>query len=148
MRAGLTELCGIGAKSDIGCYVNLLADACRRTDRVSEGLDVLNDLMSAMLPTGERWYEAELHRMKGELVLSGGDRRHGEACFLHALAIARQHGAKVWELRAAVSVARVWVEDGERKKAYALLAPVYGWFIEGLNGSDLYEARTLLDTLG
>ena len=90
MRAGLAELCRIGAKSDIGCYVYLLADACRRTDRSSEGLDVLNELMSAMLPTGERWYEAELHRMRGELVLSCGDRRHGEACFVQALDIARQ----------------------------------------------------------
>ena len=79
--------------------------------------------------------------MKGELVLSCGDRRHGEACFLQALDIARQQSAKAWELRAAVSLARVWAEDGERKRAHALLAPVHDWFTEGLNGSDLQEAQ-------
>ena len=85
--------------------------------------------------------------MKGELVLSCGDRRQGETCFLQAVDIARQQGAKSWELRAASSLARLWAEDGERKRAYALLAPVHDWFTEGLNGSDLQVARTLLDTL-
>ena len=100
-----------------------------------------------MQPGGERWYEAELHRVRWELVLSSGDRSLGEACFVQALNIARRQRAKTWELRTAVCLARLWAEDGERKRAYALLTPVQDWFTEGLNGSDLQVARTLLDAL-
>ena len=81
-------------------------------------------------------------------MLSAGDRSRGEACFVQALNIARRQRAKsCGSCVRRCALARLWAEDGERKRAYALLAPVHGWFTEGLNGSDLQVARTLLDTL-
>jgi predicted ATPase len=148
MRVGLAELRRIGAMGGMGRYVCLLADACRRTDRASEGVDALDELMSATQPAGERSYEAELHRVNGELALSCGEPSRGESCFRRALDIARQQSAKAWELRAAVSLARLWAEQGERRKAHALLAPVHGWFTEGQGAPDLQEAKALLDALG
>jgi predicted ATPase len=144
----VAELHRIGANGDTGRYVCLLADAYRRTDRVSEGIDALDELMLAKQPAGERSYEAELHRVDGELALSCGDRSRGESRFRRALDIARQQSAKTWELRAAVSLARLWAEEGERRKAHALLTPVHGWFTEGHDAPDLQEAKALLDALG
>ena len=102
--------------------------------------------------TGERWYEAELHRLKGELLLAQEGKRHksveGEACFQQALAIARRQQAKSLELRAAMSLARLWRQRGKRAEAYELLAPIYGWFTEGFDTADLQEANALLKELG
>ena len=99
--------------------------------------------------TQERFYEAEVHRVQGELVLAQAADQHAQAetCFQHALAIARRQQARSWELRAAMSLARLWQQQGKRAEARALLAPVYGWFTEGFDTADLQEARALLDEL-
>ena len=110
---------------------------------IQEGLD-------AVEATGERWFEAELYRLRGNFVRSlprGGDRR-AEQDFETAMRIAASQGAKLLELRAATSLARLWTERGWRKEARELLAPLYGWFTEGFDIADLKHAKTLLDKLG
>jgi predicted ATPase len=99
--------------------------------------------------TGERFYEAELHRVKGELLLiqTSGDEREAEACFENALQVAREQGAKSLELRAAMSLSRLWQKQGKRAEARELLGGVYGWFTEGFDTADLQAAKTLLDEL-
>jgi len=100
----------------------------------------------------ERFWEAELHRLQGELLQQAArGTSHAaltpEACFGQALAIARRQQAKAWELRAATSLARLWQRQGQRTEAYELLAPVYGWFTEGFDTADLQDAKTLLEAL-
>jgi predicted ATPase len=99
--------------------------------------------------TKERWCEADIHRTAGEIALLSpeADTAKAEAYFERALAVARQQQAKSWELRAAMSLARLWRDQGKRDEARELLAPVYGWFIEGFDTRDLKEANTLLDEL-
>jgi predicted ATPase len=95
------------------------------------------------------WYEAEAHRLRGETLLSlpEPDRAAVEVCLRRAIEVARDQEAKMWELRAATRLARLWGERGERQKAFDLLAPVYGWFTEGFDAADLKEANALLDAL-
>jgi predicted ATPase len=97
--------------------------------------------------TGERWFAAELNRQKGRLLRGQGHCEAAEAWYLKALSIAREQDAKVWELRAAVSLARLRCDQGRHAEAHDCLAPVYGWFTEGFNTPDLQEARALLDAL-
>jgi len=97
--------------------------------------------------TGERWYAAELHRHKGQLRHRQGCGVAAEKLYRKALRIARKQEAKLWELRGAVSLARLWGEQGRRAEARALLAPVYGWFTEGFASPDLKMAKTMLDEL-
>ncbi len=98
--------------------------------------------------TGERWFEADVHRIAGEIALKSPqpDAAKAEAYFEHSLAVARQQQAKSWELRAAMSMARLWRDQGKRNEARDLLAPVYGRFTEGFD-TDLKEAKALLDEL-
>ena len=105
--------------------------------------------MTAIETTMERWSEAEVHRVAGELALMSPqpDTAKAEAYFERALAVAREQQAKSWELRAAMSMARLWRDQGKRDEARDLLAPVYGWFTEGFDTRDLKEAKALLDDL-
>ncbi len=105
--------------------------------------------MAAMETRQERWREAELNRIAGEIALKSPapDKAKAEACFQRALAVARQQQAKSWELRAAMSMARLWRSQGKPQQARELLAPVYGWFTEGFGTLDLREAKALLDEL-
>jgi predicted ATPase len=109
----------------------------------------LTEALSLVDKNDERWYEAELHRLKGELLLQRSSDNHTEAetCFQKALDIARRQQAKSFELRAATSLARLWQQQGKRQDAYDLLAPVYGWFTEALDTADLQDAKALLDEL-
>jgi predicted ATPase len=95
----------------------------------------------------ERWFAAELHRQKGELLLRQGQSEAAEELYRQALDIAREQEARLWELRAAASLARLRRDQGRRAEARDLLAPVYGWFTEGFDTSDLKQAKTLLDEL-
>jgi predicted ATPase len=97
--------------------------------------------------TAARWVEAETLRLTGEVLLAMGDRTGAEAGYREAIAIAQQQSAKLWELRAATSLARLWRDQGKRTQARALLAPVCGWFTEGLDTPVLQEAKGLLDEL-
>jgi predicted ATPase len=113
------------------------------------GLAVLTEALMLVDTTGERWYESELHRLKGELLLqqSSDNQAEAESCFHHAIAIAQSQQAKSLELRAATSLARLWQQQGKRTEAHELLAPVYGWFTEGFDTADLQDAKVLLDAL-
>jgi predicted ATPase len=97
--------------------------------------------------TGERWVAAELNRHKGQLLLLQGHSDAAEELYRNALTIAVEQEAKLWELRAAMSLARLWRDQGRRAEARDLLAPVYGWFTEGFDTSDLKQAKTLLESL-
>ena len=103
-----------------------------------------------MEATEERWWEAEVHRLKGALLRQRPrpDVGQAEACFQQALAVAHRQQAKALELRAALSVSRLWQRHGKRQAVHALLAPVYDWFTEGFDTADLQEAKALLEELG
>ena len=105
--------------------------------------------MTAVETTKESWCEADIHRIAGEIALMSPepDAAKAEAYFERALAVARAQQAKSWELRAAMSLARLWRDQGKRDEARDLLAPVYGWFTEGFDTLDLKEAKALLDAL-
>ena len=106
--------------------------------------------MTAIETTKERWFEAEANRLAGEFSLKSPeqDAVKAQAYFEGALAVARQQQAKSWELRAAMSMARLWRDQGKPEQARELLAPLYGWFTEGFGTRDLKEAKALLDELG
>ena len=105
--------------------------------------------MTIMDASGETWCEAELHRVAGEIALNSPeqDDNRVQMYFERALSVARQQQARSWELRAAMSMARLWRDQGKRQQARDLLTPVYGWFTEGFDTLDLREAKTLLDEL-
>jgi len=111
-------------------------------------LTLLDDALQIVERTGERWLAAELNRHKGQLLLRQGHTQTAEALYRKALSIAEEQEAKLWELRAAASLARLWREQGRRAEARDLLAPIYGWFTEGFGTPDLKEVKALLDELG
>jgi predicted ATPase len=148
--ANIRVLEGLGANIRRSFHLGLLAEGHLRAGRPSEGLAAVQKAQGFVAEKGERWYEPELHRLQGELMLAAGGARDlvgAESCFRRAIELARSEAARSWELRAATSLARMWAEQGERRKAYELLAPVYGWFTEGFDTADLKDARALLDEL-
>jgi predicted ATPase len=149
MRHGLAALRATGAALRLPYYLALLAGACGQTGQAAEGLTLLAEALAQAHKTGECWPEAELHRLKGELLLSLSADNHAEAegCLHQALVIARRQQAKALELRAATSLSRLWRQQGKRTEAHQLLAEIYGWFTEGFDTADLQEARALLDAL-
>ena len=128
-------------------YIALLAGACEIAGQVEEALTLLDDALQIVERTGERWFAAELNRHKGQLLLRQGHSEAAEELYRKALSIAEEQEAKLWELRAAVSLARLCRDQGRRAEARDLLAPVYGWFTEGFDTPDLKEAKALLDEL-
>ena len=128
--------------------VALLAGACEIAGQAEEALTLLDEALEIVERTGERWFAAELNRRKGELLLHQGHAEAAEEFYRKALSIAEEQEAKLWELRAAVGLARLRRDQGRRRaEARDLLAPVYGWFTEGFATPDLKEAKTLLDEL-
>jgi len=130
-------------------WLALLAEAYAAGDDPASGLHGLAEALVLIETTGERWYEAELYRLRGELLLhhARGEPEEAEVCFQQALTIARRQQAKSWELRAAMSLARLWQQQDKRAEARALLAPIYGWFTEGFDTADLQEAKAFLEEL-
>jgi predicted ATPase len=110
---------------------------------------VLAEALTLAETTGERWYNPELYRLKGVLLLQQSADNHAEAqaCFQQALDVARSQQVRSLELRAATSLGRLWQQQGKRAEARQLLAEVYGWFTEGFDTPDLWEAKALLDEL-
>jgi len=129
-------------------HTALLARACEIAGQIDEALTLLNDALQIGERTGERWLEAELNRHKGQLLLRLGNAEAAEELYRKAQSIAEQQGAKLWELRAAMSLAQLRRDQGRNAEASHLLAPVYGWFTEGFGTPDLKEAKALLDELG
>ena len=130
-------------------WLSYLTKANAEIGKIDDARRCIGEAMAAMEKAKERWCEAEVNRVAGEieLLLPEPDPAKAEACFDRALAIAREQRAKSWELRAAMSKARLWRDQGRRSQARDLLAPVYGWFPEGLGTLDLKQAKALLDEL-
>jgi predicted ATPase len=151
MRQGLADRQATGAELARPYYLALLAETYGKEGQVGEGLAVLAEALTAVNNTGERLYEAELYRLKGELLLAqagkGQNVQAAAESFQQALAVARRQQAKSLELRAAVSLSRLWQQQGKRAEAHELLAEVYDWFTEGFDTADLQEAKTLLEEL-
>ncbi|HEX3522371.1 MAG TPA: hypothetical protein VHT52_09820, partial [Stellaceae bacterium] len=130
-------------------FLAFLAAALGETGAIAEGVKVLSEAFDIASASGQKWADAELYRLRGNLLIGSpsSDQAEVEACFRKALSIAREQGTRGFELRAAVSLARL-LQDQERcTEARELLAPVYGWFTEGFNTYDLKEAKALLDEL-
>jgi predicted ATPase len=128
-------------------FMALLAGACGSAGQAEEGLALLEEALRIADRTAERWFAAELYRHKGQLLSRQGHAEVAEELYRKALGIAREQEAKLWELRAAASLARLWRDRGRRAAARDLLAPVYGWFTEGFATPDLIAAKALLDEL-
>jgi predicted ATPase len=148
LRGGLTAYRAIGQQAWMPYFIALLAAACEIAGQIEEGLTLLEEALQIAGRTGERWFAAELHRHKGRLLLCQGQSEAAEELYRKALSIAVEQEAKLWEMRATMSLARLWGEQGRRAEARELLAPVYGWFTEGFATPDLREAKALLDDLG
>ena len=128
-------------------YIALQASACEIAAQVEEGLVLLDDALQLVEKTGERWFTAELYRQKGRLLLRQGHSDAAEELYRKALSIAEEQDAKLWVLRAAVSLARLHRDQGRHVEARDFLAPAYGWFTEGFDTPDLKEAKALLGAL-
>ncbi len=145
--------CGIGAFRATGAtrwmpfYLLHSARAHAQLRQFEEAWRCIGEAMAAMKNTKETWCEAEVHRTAGEIALMSSEPNaaKAQAQFERALAIAREQRAKSWELRAAMSLARLWRDQGKRRQAHDLLAPIYGWFTEGFDTADLKAAKALLD---
>jgi class 3 adenylate cyclase/predicted ATPase len=137
LRSGLTAYRATGAEAWMTHNIALLAGACEITGQVEEAVTLLDEALEIAGRTGERWREAELNRHKGQLLLRQGHSEAAEELYRKALGIAREQEAKLWELRAAASLARLRGDQGRRAEARDLLAPVYGWFTEGFDKPDL-----------
>jgi len=168
-EAGATILrWGIDARLAVGMTLRMpyqqarLAEACGKNNHPEEGLVLMERALATVASTRERWWEADLYRLKGELTLQEADqkskipklrsqilepRSEAEACFLKAIDIARQQQAKSLELRATMSLARLWQQQGKRHEAHSLLSEIYHWFTEGFDTKDLQEAKALLEEL-
>jgi len=167
MRQGLTAWRDTGAEMSRPYFLALLAAAYGKAGQAQEGLGVLTEALAGVHKNMERFCEAELHRLKGELTLQQFNvqspkpkvnipqsafrnphlEAEAEACFVKAIDIARCQSAKSWELRAVMSLSRLWQRQGKKKKARKLLAETYGWFTEGFATADLQEAKALLEEL-
>jgi predicted ATPase len=147
LRRGIAEVMATGSSLAVPLLLMMMADGYRMTDQPAQGLDRIAEAADFIERTQERWAEAEMHRIRGALLSSMSDHAATEVSYQEALTVARLQSAKFWELRAAMSMARLWRDQGKRDEARDLLAPVYGWFTEGFDTLDLKEAKALLEQL-
>jgi predicted ATPase len=154
--AGVAHLCqGLAASQGVGAetlrphWLAMLAEAYGQAGQPEAGLTVLAEALTLAATTEARWWEAELFRLRGELLLQHPHPEvpQAEACLGQALDVARRQQAKALEIRAALSLARLWQQQGQRDAARELLAPIHGWFTEGFDTADLQEAKALLEEL-
>jgi predicted ATPase len=144
---GLASFRATGANLLMPFYLTTLAEVYGMASQPEEGLNRLAEAAKLVETTQERWVEAEMHRLRGTLLLSMHERAAAENSYLQALVVARRQSAKFWELRAALDLARLWRDQGKRTEARDLLAPVYNWFTEGFDTPVLIEAKALLKQL-
>jgi predicted ATPase len=149
IRETLAELRRTGHEFHRPWFLYLLAEAHAAGSEFEEALTQIEEALAVLGQTEERWCEAELQRLKGELLLRlpNSDPDAAKVCFERAMEVARWQEAKSWELRAATSLAQLWRDQGRQAEAHDLLAPVYGWFTEGFDTADLKDAKALLDEL-
>jgi class 3 adenylate cyclase/predicted ATPase len=149
LRQRMAAYCASGAEPERAYWLVLLAEAQGTDGQADEGLGLLREAVGVVKKSGAHYWEAELYRLQGDLLLQQTvpDIQQAEVCFCQALATARRQQAKSLELRAAMSLARLWQRQGKRVEARRMLVEVYGWFSEGFDTADLREARALLDAL-
>jgi predicted ATPase len=149
IRQGIAAWRGTGAELAQPHWLALLAEGCGQLGQVDEGLEVLEQAFGFMEKYAERYYEAELYRLKGELLLHQSPplEQLAERCLHQAMDISRRQQTNLPQLRAGISLSRLWRQQGKHAAAHQLLAELYGWFTEGLHTVDLQEARTLLEDL-
>jgi predicted ATPase/DNA-binding winged helix-turn-helix (wHTH) protein len=148
LRESIKAFKASGARIRLPYYLGLLAEVCGRAGYAEEGLAVVDEGMAASREHNERWWNAELHRLRGELLLAGGaDTHEAHAAYFRAIEIARTQQARALELRSVMSVARLYQQQGRQEEAHALLAQSYATFTEGFDTRDLHEAKVLLDQL-
>jgi predicted ATPase len=149
IRQGIAALRATGAAAWVPYLCTVLADVADHLGRTADGLQALAEAHTLVEQQEERYWEAEVCRLRGVLLLQqpGTPQAEAETCFRQALAVARRQEAKALELRAAMSLSRLWQQQGKQAEARALLAPVYGWFTEGFDTADLQEAKMLLEAL-
>jgi predicted ATPase len=147
LMSGLSLYRTAGTKLHLPFFLPYLAMAHAKLGKLDDAWRCIDEATTLIETTKERWCEAEVYRVAGEVALLQRDTAKANEHFERALTIARQQQAKSWELRAAMSRARLWRDQGKRDEARDLLAPVYGWFTEGFDTLDLKEAKKLLDTL-
>ena len=149
ITTGLTTFRSTGAIVWLPLVLSFLARAYADVSQYDDARRCIGEAMTTVVTTNERWFEADIHRIAGEIALMSPqpDAAKAEAYFERALTVARQQQAKSWELRAAMSLARLWRDQGKPQQARELLAPVYGWFTEGFDTRDLKEAKALLEEL-
>jgi predicted ATPase len=148
MRQGMATLRTIGQGFGRPLSLGLLAEAYGNIGQAEEGLSLLTEALAEVDKTEARRHEAELYRLKGELMLAQSSvQKEAEECFLKAIEIAQRQQAKSLELRATVSLARLWQQRGKKAEAHKLLSEIYNWFTEGFDTKDLQEAKALLEEL-
>jgi predicted ATPase len=148
LRSGSIAYLSTGAEAWVPHHIALLAAACEIAGQIEEACDLFDDASQIVERTGERWFAAELSRHKGQLLLRQGHTEAAEELYCKALSIAREQEAKLWELRAAASLARLHRDQSRHTEARDLLEPIYGWFTEGFDTADLKEAKALINELG
>jgi predicted ATPase len=150
VRQGIATWRASGAAVFVPYMCTVLADVCHSMGYPDDGLQALAEAHTLVEQQEERWWEAEIARLRGVLLLQQPRplQAEAEACFQRALDVAHRQEAKALELRAAMSLARLWQRQGKQAAASALLAPIYGWFTEGFDTADLQEAQALLEALG
>ena len=149
VRQGIAAYRATGAALLVPYFCTLLADVSAHLGHTEDGLQALAEAHTLVEQQEERWWEAEIHRLRGVLLLRqpGTPQAEAEAWLQRALDVARRQEAKSLELRAAMSLSRLWQQQGKRAEAHELLAPIYGWFTEGFDTADLQEAKALLEAL-
>jgi predicted ATPase/class 3 adenylate cyclase len=144
---GLSALHDMGFMAMRPLNLTIIADACRRGREFERALGYVDQAQQMAIETQELMVQAETFRVRGDLLRCTGHSAAAEDSYGHALALAHEQGAKLWELRVATSLARIWRDQGKQNEARELLAPVYGWFTEGFDTRDLKEAKALLEEL-
>jgi adenylate cyclase len=155
LREGLAAVRMAGADVGASMFRAMLLEALGRAGRIEEGLDCFDEALTIISRTGESFYEAEIYRLKGALLLQSAvsdlpsviseKRDEAEACFRQAIEVARRQQARSLELRATMSLARLWRQQGKTAEGHQALAEIYGWFTEGFDTSDLQDAGALLE---
>jgi predicted ATPase len=146
LEDGLSQMRAVGTEVTQASVMGWMGEALASLGRTSDALRLIEQALDKVDRNRERWGEAELLRLRG-VVLLAADTRAAENSCRQAIERSRQQDAKSWELRAAISLAHLWRDQGRRAEACDLLAPIYGWFTEGFDTADLQDAKALLDEL-